>query len=119
MITGFVGGYFVAFFNGWLLTVVLMSSIPPIVMAGGMMSLVSSKMSTRGQDAYAKAATIVEQTIGSIRTVLSHPYFEFKHENSTLSRLAIINTSKIFVGCFFYRGETSCGQLQQISYKSL
>ncbi|WOG94642.1 hypothetical protein DCAR_0313938 [Daucus carota subsp. sativus] len=84
MITGFVGGYFVAFFNGWLLTVVLMSSIPPIVMAGGMMSLVSSKMSTRGQDAYAKAATIVEQTIGSIRTVASF----------TGERQAVVNYNK-------------------------
>ena len=73
MMTSFVGGYFVAFFKGWLLTLVLMSSIPPIVMAGGMVSHVSSRMSTRGQDAYTRAAKIVEQTIGSIRTVFSHP----------------------------------------------
>lgn len=35
------------------------------------MSLLISKMASRGQAAYAKAAVIVEQTIGSIRTVAS------------------------------------------------
>ncbi|WOG94645.1 hypothetical protein DCAR_0313941 [Daucus carota subsp. sativus] len=84
MMTSFVGGYFVAFFKGWLLTLVLMSSIPPIVMAGGMVSHVSSRMSTRGQDAYTRAAKIVEQTIGSIRTVVSF----------TGERQAVVNYNK-------------------------
>ncbi|XP_028118493.1 ABC transporter B family member 4-like [Camellia sinensis] len=35
------------------------------------MALVISRMASNGQNAYAKAATIVEQTIGSIRTVAS------------------------------------------------
>ena len=65
----FIAGFAVAFFKGWLLTLVMLSSIPPLVIAGGMMSLLISKMSSRGQEAYAKAAIVVEQTIGSIRTV--------------------------------------------------
>lgn len=35
------------------------------------MSTVVSRMATRGQNAYASAATVVEQTIGAIRTVAS------------------------------------------------
>ncbi|MBA0709380.1 hypothetical protein Golax_024416 [Gossypium laxum] len=67
----FIGGFVIAFVQGWLLTLVMLSSIPPIVIAGGVMALIVSKMASRGQNAYAKAASVVEQTIGSIRTVAS------------------------------------------------
>lgn len=67
----FVGGFVVAFIKGWLLTLVMLSSIPPLVISGAIMSVTISKMASRGQDAYAKAAIVVEQTIGSIRTVAS------------------------------------------------
>lgn len=59
----------VAFAKGWLLTLVLLSCIPPIVIAGGAVSLIMSKMSSRGQVAYADAGNVVEQTVGAIRTV--------------------------------------------------
>ncbi|KAL8101133.1 ABC transporter B family member 21-like [Apium graveolens] len=71
LVATFIGGFAIAFFKGWLLTLVMLSSIPPLVIAGGMMSLVIARMSSRGQEAYAKAAIVVEQTIGSIRTVAS------------------------------------------------
>ena len=65
----FLGGFVIAFIKGWLLTLVLLTSIPLLVIAGGAMAMVISKMASQGQNAYAKAAIIVEQTIGSIRTV--------------------------------------------------
>lgn len=46
-----------------------MSSIPLIAAAGAAMSLVIFKSSNRGQKAYAQAGTVVEHTVGSIRTV--------------------------------------------------
>lgn len=61
----------IAFIKGWLLTLVLLTSIPLLVISGGAMALIISKMASRGQNAYAKAANVVEQTIGSIRTVCS------------------------------------------------
>ncbi|XP_017699893.2 ABC transporter B family member 21-like [Phoenix dactylifera] len=67
----FIGGFVVAFVQGWLLTLVMLATIPPLVVAGGVMSTVVSKMASRGQAAYAEAAVVVEQTIGSIRTVAS------------------------------------------------
>ncbi|RDX91485.1 ABC transporter B family member 11, partial [Mucuna pruriens] len=67
----FIGGFVVAFIKGWLLTVVMLSCIPPLVLCGAMISLVISKASSTGQAAYSIAASVVEQTIGSIRTVAS------------------------------------------------
>ncbi|XP_038978077.1 ABC transporter B family member 11-like [Phoenix dactylifera] len=67
----FIGGFAVAFVRGWLLSLVMLATLPPLVVAGGVMSTVVSKMASRGQAAYGKAAAVVEQTIGSIRTVAS------------------------------------------------
>ncbi|KAJ0699407.1 putative ABC-type xenobiotic transporter [Helianthus annuus] len=69
LMSTFVGGFVIAFFNGWLLTLVMLTSIPPLVICGGITSVTISKMASREQNAYAKAANIVEQTIGSIKTV--------------------------------------------------
>ncbi|XP_056163005.1 ABC transporter B family member 21-like isoform X3 [Syzygium oleosum] len=71
LMSTFFGGFVVAFIKGWLLALVMLSSIPPLVVSGGLVSLIIAKMASRGQSAYAKAANVVEQTIGSIRTVAS------------------------------------------------
>ncbi|KZV40214.1 hypothetical protein F511_27600 [Dorcoceras hygrometricum] len=71
LVATFLGGFVIAFIKGWLLTLVMLSSIPPLVLSGGVMSIVLARMASSGQKAYAKAATLVEQTIGSIRTVAS------------------------------------------------
>jgi ATP-binding cassette subfamily B (MDR/TAP) protein 1 len=65
----FVGGFTIAFVQGWLLTIVLCSAIPLLVMAGASVAMIISKMASRGQSAYASASIIVEQTIGAIKTV--------------------------------------------------
>ncbi|XP_062084186.1 ABC transporter B family member 4-like [Humulus lupulus] len=71
LVSTFFGGIVIALIRGWLLTLVLASSIPLLVAAGAVMSIVFSKMASRGQTAYAKAANVVDQTISSIRTVAS------------------------------------------------
>ncbi|KAK4741817.1 hypothetical protein SAY87_025405 [Trapa incisa] len=71
LVSTFLGGFIVAFIKGWLLTLVMLSSLPLFVVAGGAMSLVISKTASSGQRAYTKAANVVEQTISSIRTVAS------------------------------------------------
>ncbi|XP_030947941.1 ABC transporter B family member 11-like [Quercus lobata] len=71
LVSTFIGGFSVAIFKGWLLTLVLLSSIPLLVASGGLMSIIISKTASRGQSAYANAANVVEQTIGSIRMVAS------------------------------------------------
>lgn len=69
LMTTFIGGFVIAFTQGWLLTLVMLSSIPPLMISGGIMSHMISKMASHGQNAYASAAIVVEQTIGAIRTV--------------------------------------------------
>ncbi|XP_020276588.1 ABC transporter B family member 4-like isoform X1 [Asparagus officinalis] len=49
----------------------MLTTIPLLVIAGGVMSIIISKMASMRPTAYAEAATVVEQTIGSIRTVAS------------------------------------------------
>ncbi|KAJ4775062.1 ABC transporter B family member 21 [Rhynchospora pubera] len=71
LVTTFFGGFIVAFAQGWLLTLVMLATIPPLVLAGAVMSTVVAKMASLGQAAYAEASVVVEQTIGSIRTVAS------------------------------------------------
>ncbi|RDX94816.1 ABC transporter B family member 4, partial [Mucuna pruriens] len=67
----FLGGIVIAFIKGWLLTLVLLSSLPLLVFSGSIMSFAFAKMASRGQAAYSEAATVVQRTIGSIRTVAS------------------------------------------------
>jgi ABC-type bacteriocin/lantibiotic exporter with double-glycine peptidase domain len=69
----FIGGFVIAFTKGWLLTVVMLSSIPLLIFSGSMTSMVIAKASSTGQAAYSKSASVVEQTIGSIRTVCTLP----------------------------------------------
>ncbi|KAJ8748666.1 hypothetical protein K2173_008111 [Erythroxylum novogranatense] len=71
LIATFLSGFIIAFLKGWSLTLVMLSSIPFLVLAGATMSILISRTAIRGQKAYAEAATVVEQTIGSIRTVAS------------------------------------------------
>ncbi|KAK1369373.1 hypothetical protein POM88_035465 [Heracleum sosnowskyi] len=69
----FIGGFAIAYIRGWLLALVLTSCILAVLIAGGFMARILSKMSSRSQVAYAEAGNIVEQTIGVIRTVASLP----------------------------------------------
>ncbi|KAI9196906.1 hypothetical protein LWI28_028001 [Acer negundo] len=71
MLSSFIGGFVMAFVKGWLLTLVMLSSIPPLVISGALMIKLIGKLASRRQTAYSLAATIVEQTIGAIRTVAS------------------------------------------------
>lgn len=71
LISTFLGGFIIAFARGWLLSLVMLSSIPLVVISAGAMSLVMLKLSNHSQMAYAEAGKVVEQTIGSIRTVTS------------------------------------------------
>uniref|UniRef100_A0A7N0UXW8 Uncharacterized protein n=2 Tax=Kalanchoe fedtschenkoi TaxID=63787 RepID=A0A7N0UXW8_KALFE len=69
MLATFVGGFIVAFYQGWYLTAFLLCSVPPIIFTGAVMMILITKLSGQGQTAYSQASTVVEQTISSIRTV--------------------------------------------------
>ncbi|KAL4388525.1 hypothetical protein GQ457_09G003410 [Hibiscus cannabinus] len=71
LLTTFIGGFIIAFIKGWQLALVLTACIPLVALAGGTMATIMSKMSSKGQIAYAEAGNVVEQTVGAIRTVAS------------------------------------------------
>ncbi|KAL5221229.1 hypothetical protein ABZP36_025942 [Zizania latifolia] len=71
LLATFVGGFVVAFVKGWLLSLVMLACIPPVVIAGGVVSKMLSKISSKGQASYSDAGNVVEQTIGAIKTVVS------------------------------------------------
>ncbi|PNT70778.1 hypothetical protein BRADI_2g17720v3 [Brachypodium distachyon] len=49
----------------------MLSTIPPLIVAAGIVSKMLSKLSSEGLASYSDAGDIVEETIGSIRTVVS------------------------------------------------
>ncbi|XP_076919546.1 ABC transporter B family member 12-like [Bidens hawaiensis] len=65
-VNGNIGGFLRAYAKGLLLTLVMLTSIPSLVIYGSLMSVTIDKMASRSQIAYAKAATVVEQALGSI-----------------------------------------------------
>ncbi|VAH24303.1 unnamed protein product [Triticum turgidum subsp. durum] len=71
LVAAFLGGFIVGFVKGWILSLVMLACVPPVVFAAGVVAKVLSKISSRGQASYSNAGNIVEQTIGSIKTVVS------------------------------------------------
>ncbi|CAO2170253.1 unnamed protein product [Urochloa humidicola] len=71
LLSTFIGGFIIAFVRGWLLALVMLSSIPPIAIAGATISKLMTTLSTRMQAKYGDAGNVVEQTLGAIRTVVS------------------------------------------------
>ncbi|KAF9548257.1 Multidrug resistance protein 1 [Mortierella hygrophila] len=65
----FVAGFVIALTHGWRMTLVLMTTVPLMAAAGGLMAKYSGDNSADGQDSYAVAGAMAEQAIGSIRTV--------------------------------------------------
>ncbi|XP_078435343.1 ABC transporter B family member 11-like isoform X4 [Wolffia australiana] len=71
LIASFIGGFAVALYRGWQLTLIMTCTIPPLVAAGSAVAVVIAKLATRGQAARVEASVVVEQTISAIRTVAS------------------------------------------------
>lgn len=71
LLSSFIGGFIIALAKGWLLTLVLLSAIPVLVVVAAFTTVVIGRFMSRGQTAYSEAALVVDQTIASIRTVRS------------------------------------------------
>jgi ATP-binding cassette subfamily B (MDR/TAP) protein 1 len=90
----FFVGFAVAFARGWKLTLVMLATMPLLVISGSLMAMVMSKVSGKGQEAYAEAGTTVEQVVSSIRTVLSYTgerksVVEYDHSIAKAEKLGI------------------------------
>ncbi|GJP32663.1 hypothetical protein CLOM_g17270 [Closterium sp. NIES-68] len=65
----FFGGFVVAFISGWKLALVMLATLPLLAVAGGVITVVVQQSTSKGQQAYTAAGTIVEECVGAIRTV--------------------------------------------------
>ncbi|KAF3507430.1 hypothetical protein F2Q69_00000018 [Brassica cretica] len=61
LIATFIGGFALAFAKGWLLTLVMLTSIPLLAMAGAAMAIIVTRASSQGQAAYAKQLLLLNR----------------------------------------------------------
>ncbi|XP_023932082.1 multidrug resistance protein 1A isoform X3 [Lingula anatina] len=60
-----------AFVKGWLLTLVVLAVSPLIILASGIMTYLTTQMTSNELTAYAKAGSVAEEVLGAIRTVVA------------------------------------------------
>ncbi|XP_063322121.1 bile salt export pump-like isoform X1 [Pelmatolapia mariae] len=67
--TTFVCGFCVGFVKGWKLTLVIIAASPLIGVGAGLMALFVAKLTGMELQAYAKAGSVADEVLSSIRTV--------------------------------------------------
>ncbi|KAF9617407.1 hypothetical protein IFM89_036328, partial [Coptis chinensis] len=65
----FIAGFAIGFFQVWQISLVTLSIVPLIAIAGGMYAYIATGLITRVRKSYVKAGEIAEEVIGNVRTV--------------------------------------------------
>jgi len=81
-IGAFLGSLILALVKGWELALICLISLPVTAIIMGIVAFLSAKLSKNELDAYAKAGSIAEEVLGSIRTVVA-----FGGEKKEIERL--------------------------------
>uniref|UniRef100_A0A673XDA5 ATP-binding cassette, sub-family B (MDR/TAP), member 11a n=1 Tax=Salmo trutta TaxID=8032 RepID=A0A673XDA5_SALTR len=68
-ISTFTFGFMVGFIGGWKLTLVVIAVSPLIGLAAGLMAMAVARLTGRELQAYAKAGSVADEVLSSIRTV--------------------------------------------------
>ncbi|XP_037646333.1 bile salt export pump isoform X2 [Sebastes umbrosus] len=68
-ISTFVFGFMVGFIGGWKLTLVVVAVSPMIGVAAGLMAMAVARLTGRELKSYAKAGSVADEVLSSIRTV--------------------------------------------------
>ncbi|XP_018059638.1 PREDICTED: multidrug resistance protein homolog 49-like isoform X2 [Atta colombica] len=71
LITSFVSSVIISFVYGWLLTLVMLSCAPIIIIATAFVAKVQSSLSAKELTAYGQAGSVAEEVLASIRTVVA------------------------------------------------
>ncbi|EGI64783.1 PREDICTED: multidrug resistance protein homolog 49-like isoform X1 [Acromyrmex echinatior] len=71
LITSFVSSVIISFVYGWLLTLVMLSCAPIIIIATAFVAKVQSSLSAMELAAYGQAGSVAEEVLASIRTVVA------------------------------------------------
>ncbi|CAM8982196.1 unnamed protein product [Rhodiola kirilowii] len=89
----FICGYAVGFINSWKVSLVVLSVTPLTMLCGMIYKGVYVGLTTKEEASYRKAGSVAEQTINSIRTVLS-----FVAEDSLTSRYSELLEKTVSLG---------------------
>ncbi|KAK3428800.1 hypothetical protein EUGRSUZ_E00260 [Eucalyptus grandis] len=88
-ISRFLGGFIIGFVRVWQITLVTLSIVPLIAIAGGLYAYVATGLIARARKSYVKAGEIAEEVIGNVRTVHA---FAGEERAVRSYRSALINT---------------------------
>ncbi|KAI9291986.1 hypothetical protein K502DRAFT_106136, partial [Neoconidiobolus thromboides FSU 785] len=69
--TCFIAAFVIAFIKGWKLTLVMLTSVPLLTLAGVLTSKAIADVSKGGQGVYGEADSIAEEVLSAIKTVYS------------------------------------------------
>ena len=72
-ITTFIVGYAIAFARSWQLSLVMLSVVPALAVAGAVFGTVAGRLGTKAADAYGVANSIVQQ-VAMMHGVWCRPY---------------------------------------------
>ncbi|KAI3441858.1 uncharacterized protein J3R85_001909, partial [Psidium guajava] len=90
-ISRFLGGFIIGFARVWQISLVTLSIVPLIALAGGIYAYVATGLIARVRKSYVKAGEIAEEVIGNVRTVHA---FAGEERAVRSYRRALINTYK-------------------------
>ncbi|KAL6979890.1 (ABC) transporter [Sarracenia purpurea var. burkii] len=68
-ITRFITGFIIGFIRVWQISLVTLSIVPLIAIAGGIYAFIATGLIARVRKSYVKAGEIAEEVIGNVRTV--------------------------------------------------
>ncbi|KAL0436044.1 UNVERIFIED_CONTAM: ABC transporter B family member 4 [Sesamum radiatum] len=131
LLATFVGGFVIAFIKGWLLTLVMLSSIPLLVISGGIMSHVLSKMASVAKMHMLRLQLWLNRQLAPSELYATNAEFSLHlHQNKiyfysefTLHLFSArrITNLENHPGCLIYWGKASCGDYEKSlveAYKS-
>ncbi|KAJ0053668.1 hypothetical protein Pint_03486 [Pistacia integerrima] len=90
-ISRFLGGFIIGFTSVWQISLVTLSIVPLIALAGGIYAYIATGLIARVRKAYVKAGEIAEEVIGNVRTVQA---FAGEDRAVKLYKEALSNTYK-------------------------
>jgi ABC-type multidrug transport system fused ATPase/permease subunit len=94
----FIAGFALGFYQGWLLSLVLLAAVPALAISGAIMMWLVSSLTTQGQKAYARAGAVAFEAINGIRTVAAFGGEE-REAKKYDARLADARKAGIRKGC--------------------
>ncbi len=70
-VSQFFGGFIIAFYHDWRLTLIMMSLSPFVIICGAFLAKLMASIGTKEAIQYAKAGAVAEEALSSMRTVVA------------------------------------------------